>query len=110
MRHHFNSGLFALSIKARSGEKSLRDVANEMDGAVSASTLSRLERGEWLDLRTLMIVCDWLNVSSSRFLTSDNEERTNVGMTDVAVYDSLIKIRSDVNFLVKIFQPSGEDS
>jgi transcriptional regulator with XRE-family HTH domain len=58
------AGLLA---KKRAG-RPLRDLAQEI-GGVSASTLSRIEKGNVPDLITFMKICRWLEVSLQDFLT-----------------------------------------
>lgn len=60
------SGLLAKKRAART----LRELADEI-GDVSASTLSRIEKGNVPDLVTFMRICRWLGVSPQDFLTDD---------------------------------------
>ncbi len=53
-------------LKARRGKKGLRVVADEI-GGVSASTLSRIEKGKLPDIDTYMKVCNWLGEPAERF-------------------------------------------
>lgn len=71
--------------------------------------MSRLERGEEPDLKTFMVVCDWLQVNASQFLVCNSDGNDASGMANLAVYSNLMRIQSDVNFLVKIFQPSADE-
>jgi transcriptional regulator with XRE-family HTH domain len=57
---------FSSLLKARRGNKGLREIAEEI-GAVSASTLSRIEQGKIPDLDTFLKICNWLNVSPEYF-------------------------------------------
>lgn len=57
----------ATLLKSKRGSKGLRAVAQEI-GGVSASTLSRIERGEVPDLDTFIRLCRWLDVSPQEFV------------------------------------------
>ena len=49
----------AFAVELRRGRRTLRDV--EEEAGVSASTLSRIERGIQPDLDTYARICDWLD-------------------------------------------------
>jgi transcriptional regulator with XRE-family HTH domain len=53
-------------LRAKRGDRSLRDVAKEID--VSFSTLNRVEQGRVPDLDTFAKICSWLQVSPSTFM------------------------------------------
>lgn len=53
-------------IKARRGEKSLRNAAKEI--GVGAATLMRIESGHMPDIHTFSKVCKWLEVDPGEFL------------------------------------------
>lgn len=53
-------------LRAKRGERGLRDVAQEI-GGLSASTLSRIEQGNLPDLATFLHICRWLGVSPEEF-------------------------------------------
>lgn len=57
----------AALLKARRGERGLREVAQEI-GDVSPPTLSRIENGKMLDVETFLRVCDWLQVAPQQFI------------------------------------------
>jgi UDP-N-acetylglucosamine 1-carboxyvinyltransferase len=57
----------AMLLKAKRGERGLRDIAREI-GNVSPATLSRLENGKMLDVETFLHVCDWLAVNPQQFI------------------------------------------
>ncbi|HEX4204135.1 MAG TPA: UDP-N-acetylglucosamine 1-carboxyvinyltransferase [Ktedonobacteraceae bacterium] len=57
----------AALLKAKRGERGLREIAQEM-GEVSPATLSRIENGKMLDVETFLRVCDWLQVTPQQFI------------------------------------------
>lgn len=56
----------AAMVRAKRGKRGLRQTAREIDG-LSASTLSRVERGKLPDMDTFLSLCDWLEVKPNRF-------------------------------------------
>lgn len=58
----------AALIKSKRGSQPLRETAEEI-GGLTASTLSRIERGNVPDLETFMRLCKWLGVSADQFGT-----------------------------------------
>lgn len=65
----------AALVKTKRGKRGLREIAEEI-GNVSASTLSRIEKGKMPDLDTFLRLCDWLEVSPDQFFenTSSREK------------------------------------
>lgn len=63
----FDIDRLAAMLRAKRGTKGLREVAQEI-GAVSASTLSRVEQGKLPDLATFTALCDWLSASPEEFM------------------------------------------
>jgi transcriptional regulator with XRE-family HTH domain len=61
----FDADKFALAVRVRRGGKSLRAAARE--SGVSASTLSRIERGSPPDVDSLYALAAWLSVPLSLF-------------------------------------------
>lgn len=59
---------FAALISKKRAGRPFRDVAGEI-GAVSAPTLSRIEKGNVPDIDTFMRLCRWLSVSPNDFQT-----------------------------------------
>ncbi len=57
----------ATLLKAKRGQRGLREIAQEM-GNVSPATLSRIENGKMLDVETFLSVCDWLQIAPQQFL------------------------------------------
>lgn len=60
-------------LKAKRGKRGLREVAEEI-GNVSASTLSRVEKGKMPDLDTFIHLCDWLKISPDQFFKTDENK------------------------------------
>ncbi|MBW4490760.1 MAG: helix-turn-helix transcriptional regulator [Trichocoleus desertorum ATA4-8-CV12] len=52
----------ATLVRAKRGERGLRETADEIGGGVSPSRLSRIEHGKKTDPSTLELVCNWLGV------------------------------------------------
>lgn len=63
----------ARMVRAKRGRRPLRDVAKEI-GDVSASTLSRIEKGKVPDLDTFIHLCKWLGVSADHFTEDSGGE------------------------------------
>jgi len=61
-------------VRVKRGNRSLRDLAAEL-GRVSASTLSRVERGKVPDVETFLLLCDWLEVPPATFIGSGEVEQ-----------------------------------
>ena len=53
-------------LKQKRGSLGLRELANKI-GGVSASTLSRIEKGNLPDVETFLKICTWLSVSPEFF-------------------------------------------
>jgi transcriptional regulator with XRE-family HTH domain len=75
MTRYFDACLFAAMVKARRDERGLREIASEI-GAISISTLSRIENERVPDIETFFLLCDWLNLPPRLFLkdTQDDEQ------------------------------------
>ena len=54
-------------VKSKRGERSLRDLAQEI-GEISPATLSRIENGKMLDVETFLRLCDWLQIVPQQFI------------------------------------------
>ncbi len=66
----FDASTFAASIRAKRGQRSLREIASEI-GAVSPSTLARLECSAIPGIETFLRLCDWLEQPTSAFIRLD---------------------------------------
>ena len=68
----------AIQLREKRGTRGLRETAQEI-GDVSASTLSRVEKGKVPDLDTFIRICRWLDVSPDRFIigVEHNSEQDN---------------------------------
>jgi transcriptional regulator with XRE-family HTH domain len=62
----FNVHALALRLRTKRGERSLREVVEEIKG-VSLSTLSRVENSKPVDIETFLALCDWLDCSPLEF-------------------------------------------
>src|SRR5262245_38834257 len=69
MSSHIDFARLAKLVKAKRGDKGLREVAEEI-GDISPSTLSRIEGEKVNDMAssTFVQVCDWLEVSPSELI------------------------------------------
>lgn len=76
---HFNDILFSAAIRQKraSDRLGLRQVQKET--GISASTLSRIERGAFnIDLLTFVTLCNWLKVGPEQFFTDSAEGEIRV--------------------------------
>ncbi len=60
----------ATLLKAKRGQRGLREIAQEI-GNVSPATLSRIENGKMLDVETFLSVCDWLQAAPQQFIKEE---------------------------------------
>jgi transcriptional regulator with XRE-family HTH domain len=65
-------------IKAKRGDKGLRDVSKKI--GISAPTLSRIEQGKVPDVETFIRLCEWLGVSADNFTKSAAIENDRFGV------------------------------
>lgn len=64
----FNNELFQNDIiEKRKDEKQSMDIACKIIG-ISKATLSRLEKGNVPDIKTFVIIINWLNTQSSKYI------------------------------------------
>jgi DNA-binding Xre family transcriptional regulator len=71
MNQRFDLAGFSTALKTKrliEKDFGLRDAADEI--GVSASTLSRMENSKMADLDSLLIVCNWLKLPLSDFITT----------------------------------------
>lgn len=73
MTRYFDARQFAAMVRARRGERGLREIASEI-GVVSISTLSRIENEHVPDLETFLLLCDWLCLPPRLFLKDTQDE------------------------------------
>lgn len=66
----------AKMLKSKRGGKGLRTVAEEI-GSVSASTLSRVEKGKLPDIDTFIELCKWLEISPE-FVTKKSKAKSSL--------------------------------
>ncbi|GCE49723.1 UDP-N-acetylglucosamine 1-carboxyvinyltransferase [Thermosporothrix hazakensis] len=67
MKSFLDTLYLAELLKAKRGERGLREVAEEI-GNVSPATLSRVEHGKMVDVETFLQLCDWLRVAPQQFI------------------------------------------
>ena len=80
----------AQMVKSKRGSLALRDTAKNI-GAVSASTLSRVEQGKLPDIDTFFRICEWLEVPADYFAkTSKKKSKLNSTKNEV-----IAKLRED---------------
>lgn len=75
-----NSALLADMIKAKRGNRGLRETAQEI-GGVSAPTLSRIENGNLPDIDTYFRICKWLDVPTDYFTAEAKNTSKKIGST-----------------------------
>ena len=85
MRHKPDSSSFdaeglAKYVRQKRGGTGLRDTAIEI-GGISASTLSRVEKGQIPDLDTFIRLCRWMGVPPSSFMTDLQGSEPNDGQS-----------------------------
>ena len=66
-----NTEKLSAMLKSKRGNKGLRAVAQEI-GGVSASTLSRIEKGNLPDVDTFIRICKWIELSPQEFTNDEN--------------------------------------
>jgi len=79
----FDAPTLAAYVRAKRGQRGLREVAAEI-GTVSPSTLSRMERGAVSDIETFLRICDWLQMPTSAFIHSPTSTHNRSGSEESA--------------------------
>lgn len=77
---HFNDILFSAALRQKRASDRLRLRQVEKLTGISASTLSRIERGEGRDISvtTFVTLCNWLKVGPEQFFTGSAEGEVKV--------------------------------
>lgn len=76
---HFNDILFSAAIRQKRASDRLRLRQVEKETGISASTLSRIERGAFnIDLLTFVTLCNWLKVDPAQFFVAGAEGAVRV--------------------------------
>jgi len=65
----FNSNLFSEQVKSERGQRSLREAAKET--GISASTLSRIEKGYIPNVNTFLVLLAWMDQNSTNYVDLD---------------------------------------
>lgn len=73
MSSYIDVDRLAAMVKAKRGERGLRDIAKQI-GEVSPSTLSRVENGKMTDMETFLRLCDWLKISPNELIKDAKDE------------------------------------
>jgi transcriptional regulator with XRE-family HTH domain len=74
MRYYINFQKLSKLLRAKRGNKNLREISNEIAdyfGNVSASTLSRVENGKLPDIETFLILCGWLEIPPQELIQGE---------------------------------------
>ncbi len=87
MASYLDIQIFADLIRSKRGHRGLRDIA--LISGISASTLSRVERGTIPDVATFLALCDWLDVPPHEFIKNTQPAK----IVDCAAI--CIKLRTD---------------
>lgn len=85
MKSTLNSELLATKLKAKRGNKGLRETAEEI-GGISAPTLSRIEQGNLPDVETFIKVCKWLDVPTDTFISGKTSDGSGLSEKEKIVY------------------------
>jgi transcriptional regulator with XRE-family HTH domain len=94
MASYLDMDKLSAMVRTKRGTRGLRETAQEV-GAVSASTLSRVENGKAPDMDTFLLLCDWLDVPPTEFF--GDTERPG-GPVELGAPESIeIQLRSDKN-------------
>lgn len=68
--NRFNRELFAERVRSRRGERTLRDVAGELE--LGIATLSRIENRKLPDVETFARLCQWMGDNPAIYLYPDD--------------------------------------
>lgn len=69
----FNNQLLAARVRAKRGERPLREVAAEI--GIGLATLSRIENGKLPDIHTFSLIAQWLGDNPAMYFDVDNEAK-----------------------------------
>ncbi|MBC8137174.1 MAG: helix-turn-helix transcriptional regulator [Fibrella sp.] len=72
MKSDLNIERLATMVRAKRGNRNLRDTATEI-GNLSPSTLSRVENAKTPDMETFLLLCDWLEVAPAELFSQEGE-------------------------------------
>lgn len=90
--HSINTDTLSKMIKAKRGDRGLREVVKEI-GGISVSTLSRVENGNLPDIDSYLKLCKWLEVSIDFFTTPQigNESKKQMVVANLRADKTLPK-------------------
>lgn len=91
-----DSPRLAALVRAKRGAATLRQAAAET--GISASTLSRLERGQWstMSLETFLRVCDWLQVATAHLIVTGVETEAEPNLSDLAIIAARLRATTEL--------------
>lgn len=72
----FRQDLFAKRVREKRANRSLRDVAAELD--IGIATLSRVENGRMPDLHNFGILCEWLGDNPAKYFILDARDNSDL--------------------------------
>lgn len=72
----FNQELFAKRVREKRGDRSLRDVAAELN--IGIATLSRVENGKMPDLHNFGVLCEWLGDNPAGYFILDARDNSDL--------------------------------
>ncbi len=111
-----NATLFSKMIKEKRNGMGLRETAQNI-GDVSASTLSRIEKGKIPDLQTFFKICNWLNVPSDDFIINPNMDSSIKQTPENSIENVGVHFRAEkelspyvINSLFKMINLAAEES
>lgn len=90
MHSQANWPRLAARVRARRGDRTLRDVADVSPG-LTISTLSRVESGKAVDLDTFLRLCDWLAASPQEFITTTDAMEA-LSMSHIESVEVLLRV------------------
>lgn len=93
MGSYVDTKRLARLVKHKRNNRGLREISLEI-GAVSPSTLSRVENGKMPDMDTFLLLCDWLEVSPTEFIKDDRKKQSDEPETPDSI---AARLRADKN-------------
>lgn len=76
------------AIRAKQGDRALREIGKEM--GISPSTLSRIANEHTLNLATFLAICDWLQVYPAFFFQSNLNEAFRTKQTPLEMMEEAL--------------------
>ncbi len=111
-----NATLFSEMIKEKRNGMGLRETAHQI-GDVSASTLSRIEKGKIPDLQTFFKICNWLKVPSDNFIINPRMDGSFKQSAESSLENTGVHFRAEkelspyvINSVFKMINLAAEES